>query len=453
MRRLGWCGGLALVAALAACDRDGGGGSDGGPRVDGGADAGPGVDGGSMDAGSLDAGGFPDAGSPDAGSPDAGLHPAACDAPIPALGFEPIAGDTTFDQPVFLTQPAGSTDLFVVERPGRIRIVREGAVLAQPFLDITAQTGDYTFAGGDERGLLGLAFHPDYAENGRFFVFFSPTDGRRANIVAEGARSEADPDRAEATVTTVIELTDDTRNNHNGGTIAFGPDGYLYVGTGDGGGAGDPDDNGQDLGTLYGKILRLDVDGDAPYESPADNPFVGVASARAEIWAYGLRNPFRFSFDRATGDLWIGDVGQGAWEEIDFQPASSEGGENYGWNAFEGNHAFAGGGPLRTGSTHVPPITEYSHADGRSVVGGYVYRGGAIPELRGAYLFADSYSDFVRAMRVCDGEVTLSPQRVDALSRPMDGGAALVSFGEDQAGEIYLVYLGAGEVNRVIAAE
>src|SRR5690606_7833833 len=210
----------------------------------------------------------------------------------------------------------------------------------------------------------------EYASNGRFFVVFAPTDGRSVNVVAEGSRSDGDPDRAEPALTTVIELTNDTRPNHNGGTIAFGPDGLLYVGTGDGGGSGDPDDNAQDLGSLYGKLLRLDVDGEAPYESPSDNPFVDVAGAKHEIWAYGLRNPFRFSFDRETGDLWIGDVGQGLWEEIDFQPASSAGGENYGWNAFEGTHAYAGGGPLRAGATHVPPITEYSHDEGRSVGGG-----------------------------------------------------------------------------------
>lgn len=443
MRRLRMAGGLALVLALAGCSGRDGADADGGSGIDGGStpiDGGPGVDAGQE---GDDGGG---------GGTDAG-PPVACDAPIPALAYEPIAGDTVFDQPIFVAQPAGSSDLYVVEREGRIRIVRAGAVLPEPFLDISAQTGDYGFTGGDERGLLGLAFHPQYTTNGRFFVFFAPTDGRQANIVAEGSRSSVDPDRADASVETVIELTGDTRRNHNGGTIAFGPDGYLYVGTGDGGGGGDPDDNGQDLSTLYGKMLRIDVDGGTPYAVPSDNPFVGMAGVENEIWAYGLRNPFRFSFDRETGDLWIGDVGQDLWEEIDFQPASSSGGENYGWNAFEATHAFGGGGPLREGSTHVTPITEYSHDDGQSVVGGHVYRGSAIPGLRGAYLFADSYSDFVRAMRVCEGAITLAPQRVDGLSRPMGGGAALVSFGEDQSGELYLVYLGVGEVVRVIAAE
>jgi len=446
---------VGLVLALGAgCGEpegtvvDGGGaapdaasGDDGGREVDAGTAAGDG-------GGASDAGGVVDSGA----GADSGI-PTACDAPLPDLTGERISMGA-FQEPVFLAQPSGSTDLYVVERRGRVLIVRGGTTLGTPFLDIRSQTGGYGSAGGDERGLLSIAFHPDYATNGRFFLGLTPTDGRTVNLVAEGRRSAGDPDVAEAAITTVLESANDSRPNHNGGFVAFGPDGYLYVGFGDGGGANDPDRTGQNLGTLFAKILRVDVDGATPYAIPSTNPFRGVSGAREEIWAYGVRNPWRFSFDRASGDLWIADVGQNLWEEIDVQPAGSMGGENYGWNAFEGDHSFRGGVPLRAGSTHTAPVYEYAHEsadttpdNGVSVTGGYVYRGTAIPSLAGAYVFAD-LNGSTAGFRLCDG--------APAALRTFDGlnaipGRYIVSFAEDQSGQLYVLFA-SGEVYRIIAA-
>jgi glucose/arabinose dehydrogenase len=450
---------LWAIALLAACDEapsdtDAGPGRDAGLGRDGGeVDAGE-VDAGNLDSGApLDAGPRDDTGVPedagpgsfDAGSGDAGAMTVACDAPIPPLGVEPITA-TRFSSPLYVAQPPGSTDLYVVQRDGRIRIVRDGTVLATNFLDLSGRLSG-TPTGDAEWGLLGLAFHPDYASNGRFFVAYTPSGGD--NIVAEGRRSAGNPDVAEPTVTPIVSVPD-FASNHNGGMLAFGPDGMLYVGTGDGGGRGDPRRTAQDLSSALGKILRLDVSTPGMARAPADNPFAGMAGADARIWAYGLRNPWRFSFDRETGDLWIGDVGQDRVEEIDFDARSSGGGDNYGWSAFEGTRGFVGGDMLRGPSPHHPPIVEYTHADGQSVVGGYVYRGSAIPGLRGAYLFGDSYEGWVRAMRACDGRVTRLPEDVPGLETGPSGRAGLVSFGEDNAGELYLVYL-TGQVMRIVA--
>jgi glucose/arabinose dehydrogenase len=413
---------IVLLAPLAGCD-NGGGGTDSGPQVD--------------------------SGPVDSGPPDTGMVMVACDDPIPSLEAVSISGGDTFSSPVFVAQPPGSTDLYVVERGGRVRIVRAGAIVPTPFLDISGDLGG-TPGGGAEWGLLSIAFHPQYAANGRFFIGWTPSGGN--NLVSEGTRSAADPDVADPTLTDILAVND-FASNHNGGLVMFGSDGMLYVGMGDGGGANDPMRTSQDMNEMLGKILRIDVSTPGAYTVPPTNPFVGMAGTRGEIWSYGLRNPWRFSFDRMTGDLWIGDVGQDNWEEVDFAAAAGGNlggrGDNYGWSDFEGTNNFAGdtlGGP----SPHTPPITEYDHGAGASIVGGYVYRGGAIPALTGVYLFGDSYSGFVRGLRQCGGSVTLGPSNIAGLDTGATGGAGLVSFGEDNAGELYLVYL-TGQVMRIQA--
>lgn len=333
----------------------------------------------------------------------------------------------------------GSERLFVVQRGGQVRVIDpDGALLATPFVDLS----DRVTAGG-ERGLLGLAFHPDFAANGRLFVHYSRL-GDGATVISEltaaGDRSSASP-ASERVLLTVSQPF----ANHNGGQIAFGPDGYLYIGLGDGGSGGDPQGNGQNRQTLLGKILRLSVDGSpAPgkaYGIPSSNPYAAGGSAPGaglpEIWAYGLRNPWRFSFDRGTGDLYIGDVGQNAWEEVDRQPVDSRGGENYGWNAFEGRHCFS----ACSGVTYVPPIAEYSHDMGCSVTGGYLYRGLRQPALKGFYLFGDYCAGTL--FTVPGGGGTLTPKPVAAT------GLQISSFGEGEDGEIYLVDLGGGGLYRV----
>lgn len=333
-------------------------------------------------------------------------------------------------EPVHLTAPAGERErLFVCEKGGRVRIVRAGKVAAEPFLDVAKRVSR-----GSEQGLLSLAFHPKYAENGRFFIYF--TDRKGDIRVVERRRAKADADGADPEWEREI-LTIEHRRfaNHDGGLAVFGPDGKLYVGTGDGGGGGDPFGNGQNPGALLAKLLRLDVDAadGKPYAIPRDNPFVGRAGFRPEIWAWGLRNPWRFTFDRETGDLYIADVGQDKWEEVDVAPAASRGGENYGWSILEGNHRFRGGETKGL----VAPAVEYAHDVGCSVIGGAVYRGAAIPELRGAYFYADYCTGVIRSFRWSAGKVT---EHVDwtALVNPrLD--SKWTSFGEDARGEMYLL--------------
>jgi glucose/arabinose dehydrogenase len=388
---------------------------------------------------------------PDTGV-DSGMTMVSCTAPIPALTAMPIT-TTMFSSPVHVAQPPGSTDLYVVQRGGLVRIVRGGTVLGTPFINLSSRLGG-TPTGGAEWGLLSIAFHPNYATNGRFFVGFTPNGGD--NIVAEGTRSAGSPDVANPTVTDLVTVPD-FAGNHNGGLVMFGPDGYLYAGMGDGGGGGDPGRTAQDMNDLLGKILRLDVSVPGVATVPATNPFVGMAGVRGEIWSYGLRNPWRFSFDRANGDLSIGDVGLNAWEEIDYDAATGSTtpggrGDNYGWSRFEGTRVYTGAGSgemIRGPSPHSPPITEYPHSEGSSVVGGYVYRGTSIAGLQGVYLFGDSYDGWVRAMRVCSGTIMTGPVNVPGLDSGATFGAGLVSFGEDNAGELYLVYL-SGEVMRVM---
>ena len=330
----------------------------------------------------------------------------------------------------------GSGRLFLVQQSGQIRVYNGASVLPTPFLDISSRV----LCCG-ERGLLGLAFHPLYENNGAFYVFYTNPSG---DLVIARYLVSADPNRADAaTEALILTVPHPTFGNHNGGQLQFGPDGHLYIATGDGGGGGDPDDNAQDLGSLLGKILRVEVGGGTGYTIPADNPFIGTAGARAEIWAYGLRNPWRFSFDRLTGDLLIADVGQSAREEIDFEASTSSGGTNYGWPCMEGTAPFrppedCGGASL------TPPILEYTHAFGCSVTGGYRYRGAGYPSLYGLYF----YSDF------CSGRIwAASPDGSGnwTTSELVDTPLSVASFGQDQAGELYLADYSGGVLYRITA--
>lgn len=333
-----------------------------------------------------------------------------------------------FNRPLYLTHAGdGSGRLFVLEQGGRVYILQEGQRLDTPFLDLTTLvSADANSFGYTERGLLGLAFAPDYATSGIFYVNY--TDRAGDSVVAR-YRVSADANVADSVSAEIILTVDQPYANHNGGHLAFGPDGYLYIGFGDGGSQGDPQGNGQRLDTLLGKLLRIDVSGETGYTIPADNPFVGTPDAQPEIWAYGLRNPWRFTFDRATGDLYIGDVGGSAWEEINFQPADSTGGENYGWSLFEASQARTAAGS--DGLTM--PIAEYSHSEGVSVTGGYVYRGERIPDLQGIYLYGDfGFGTIWAAWRDAVGAWQSAVYIANS-------GQVISSFGEDEAGELYIV--------------
>jgi glucose/arabinose dehydrogenase len=335
---------------------------------------------------------------------------------------------TGLDTPVGLANAGdGSGRLFVVEKPGRIRIIRNGSLLDTPFLNIRDRVG----SSGSEQGLLGLAFHPQYAQNGYFYVNYTDKNGN--TVIARFSVSAQDPNRADPTSEQRLISVSQPFRNHNGGEVTFGPDGYLYLGLGDGGSAGDPYGNGQSLDTFLGKILRIDVDQGQPYAIPQDNPFVGQ-NAKPEIWAYGLRNPWRFSFDRDTDDLFIGDVGQDSWEEIDYLPAGSPGGMNFGWDYFEGKHKYSDQAPPAS-FTWVAPVAEYSHDLGCSITGGFIYRGSQLPAWRGVYLYGD----------YCSGNVWGLVHNAqggwdDAML--FNDAANITSFGEDESGEIYLADYG-----------
>ena len=341
--------------------------------------------------------------------------------PAPAAGLRLVEVASGLDQPLYLTAPAGDTRLFVVEQTGRIRIVSGGALLPTPFIDLSAK-----ISAGGERGLLSMAFHPDYAHNGFFYVDYTDTQGdTRVERYHVGASANvADPASAQRVLTVAQPYA-----NHNGGLVMFGPDGYLYVGMGDGGSGGDPQGNGQNPAALLGKILRIDVNGAAPYAIPPTNPFVGQTGKRPEIWFTGVRNPWRFSFDREAGLLYLADVGQNAWEEVNVTPAAT-GGLNLGWNLMEASHCYGGGGCSQQGLTL--PVLEYSHADGCSITGGYVYRGSAVPAIRGHYFYADYCQGWIRSFR-WDGS-----QAVDRRSWDLGGIGNVTSFGEDAAHELYV---------------
>ena len=353
----------------------------------------------------------------------------------PALRLVTVASGIA--QPVSITN-AGDTRLFITSQKGTIEIWDGTQVLPQPFLDIRSLVSS-----GGERGLLSIAFHPHYAENGLFFVNY--TDRNGDTVVARYSVSASDPNRADPTSAHQILFVGQPFANHNGGQLQFGPDGFLYIGMGDGGSGGDPGNRAQNLGTLLGKMLRIDVNA-AEYSVPPSNPFVGQTSAHGEIWALGLRNPWRFSFDRATGDLWIADVGQGDWEEVDFQPATSIGGENYGWRRMEGMHCFNPSSGCRTDTSLVLPVIEYGHADGAcSITGGYVYRGTQFPRLRGMYVYGDFCNGMMfGARRAGDGTIT--------TSELFDANFNISTFGESADGELYVADYGGGRVLHVTDA-
>ena len=354
----------------------------------------------------------------------------------PALvGFrEMITGLT---EPVFITNAGdGSGRLFIVERAGRILLYKKRVLAPTPFLDIRSIVN----SAGGEQGLLALAFHPNYRMNGQFYTVFTDQSGNL--VLSRFTQSSSNPDLADPdSRITLLVIPHPVNQNHNGGTLAFGPDGYLYWSTGDGGSAGDPPNNAQNLNLLLGKILRIDVDHVDPglnYAIPPSNPFVGNPNARPEIWAYGLRNPWRFSFDRMTGDIFIGDVGQASREEIDFQPAASTGGENYGWRVMEGTLCY----DPATGcdqSGKVLPIIDYDHSLGCAVTGGYIYRGSLFPDMQGQYFYSD----------ICSGiifSIYHDPMTGWTGTQVVDTPYAISTFGEDEQGGLYFTDHYAGRI-------
>jgi glucose/arabinose dehydrogenase len=364
-------------------------------------------------------------------------------------------------QPVHVTAaPLDPHRLFIVEQRGQILIWRDGLLLASPFLSIRGKvfcgerSPDTPCGGGDERGLLSMAFHPNFEENGWFFVNY--TNNSSDTVVARYSVSAADPDRADPDSERILFTVDQPFSNHNGGQVAFGPDGFLYVGMGDGGGRADPLEASQDDERVLGKMLRLDVDvAGAPYfRVPDSNPNPKLPGLLGLIWAKGLRNPWRFSFDRDVGDLYIADVGQNRFEEIDVQPAGSTGGENYGWDIFEASTCFEPE-PLFADCPDPPtafvhPVLEYGRTDGVSVTGGFVYRGCALPDLSGTYFYADFGSAFIRSFELVGG-AALNQQDWTAELGPGSRVSirAIASFGEDARGEIYIVDRG-GEIFKIV---
>ena len=356
---------------------------------------------------------------------------------LPSLNVEPAFPNVELGRMVHLTYPPGGGDrLYLVLQPGLIVSFenRQDVEALAVFLNITERVSDQ----GNEEGLLGLAFDPNYESNGYFYVYYSAANPRRSVI----SRFSVESGKGDGFSEKQVMVIPQPYSNHNGGHIVFGPDGHLYIGVGDGGSANDPQGNGQDKTTLLGTILRIDVstiDSEGRYTVPPDNPFVGEGGGvREEIWAYGLRNPWRFNFDRVAGDLWAADVGQNAWEEVDIiRP-----GLNYGWNIMEGAHCFAGGRSLGSLLRRGPeecdrdglelPVVEYGRDGGCSITGGYVYRGARLPSLAGAYVYGDFCSGKIWAVRQEDGDVTEHRLLVDS-------GLRLAAFGEGQEGELYML--------------
>jgi glucose/arabinose dehydrogenase len=360
------------------------------------------------------------------GAPTPSGSPAAGDLAGARVALTQVA---KLDSPTGMAVRQGDPALYFIEQPGRVRRLHGEQMEAQPALDIS-----HMVRSGGEQGLLGIAFSPDGAY---MYLDFTDTNGD-THVIEYAMRSN----NIDSSTRRGVLFVKQPYPNHNGGQLAFGPDGYLYIGLGDGGSAGDPQGNGQSLRTLLGKILRISPrpSSGKPYGIPQDNPFVGRSDALPEIAAYGLRNPWRFSFDSATGDLWIGDVGQNDWEEVDHQRAGSHGGQNYGWNRLEATHPYKG----QRLANAVPPVVEYSHDGGNcSITGGYVYRGSALPALRGAYLYGDYCGGWIAAVAV-DG---------DSMSQPKQLGlhvSQLSSFGVDQSGAIYAMSLD-GPIYRLVA--
>jgi len=356
-----------------------------------------------------------------------------------ALRLSRVAGG--FSRTLFVTNAHDRTNrLFVVEQGGRIKVIKAGVVLARPFLDIHTLVSCC-----GERGLLGLAFHPAYATNGKLYVNYTNVNGN--TVVAEYRRNSTNPDRANSTGRVLLRVIQPYAN-HNGGMLAFGPDGYLYIGTGDGGSAGDPGNRAQNVGSVLGKILRIDVNhrtGTLQYGIPSANPFVG-RTGDDRIWSYGLRNPWRFSFDRTTGDLWIGDVGQNRYEEIDRSTRASGGGRgrNFGWRVMEGRACYSPPTGCNT-SGKTMPLAVYSHTYGCSVTGGYVYRGAEFPAMAGAYIFGDYCSGRIWAV-VAGGASTQTPRLL------LDSGHSISSFGESEGHSLLMTDLASGEIFKLKGA-
>jgi glucose/arabinose dehydrogenase len=378
-------------------------------------------------------------GNPGLTGPGAAPLPAPTPVPTPVtLALRQVASG--LDSPVFLTSPAGDRRQFIVERAGRIRILQDGLVLALPFLDISARVST-----AGEGGLLSMAFHPQYASNGQYFIYYTAVN---QDIVVERRSVSPNPSLSDPTsALEIIRIAHPGFTNHYGGLLAFGPDGYLYLGTGDGGGGGDPARNAQNLGALLGKLLRLDVNAataGAGYAIPASNPFVGQAGRRAEIWAYGLRNPWRFAFD--ASQLYIADVGQDRREEVNINLVSLAG-LNYGWNITEGSLCFNAATCNSAGL--VAPAFEYDHGAGNingcSITGGYVYRGVAIPELAGRYFYSDYCGGYLKSF-VASGATVL-----ELTDWGIPKQSAIVSFGRDADGELYLI-AGGGTIYKIIRA-
>nr|WP_290669028.1 PQQ-dependent sugar dehydrogenase [Ardenticatena sp.] len=344
----------------------------------------------------------------------------------PRIALEPFVSLGEGDLVYMTSIGDGSGRLFLVQRQGFVYEIRDGAIDSTPFLDVSALVE----TGFVEQGLLSLAFSPDFAQSREFYINYTAKSGRGDTIVARyrvGADGRADPTSAR----TILQI-DQPAANHNGGLLLFGPDGYLYIGTGDGGAAGDPWNNAERLDTLLGKLLRIDVIGQETYAIPRGNPFDPADGQKAEIWAYGLRNPWRFSFDRLTGDLYIADVGQDAWEEVNFTPAGSPGGLHYGWDTMEGAHCFEPPEGCDT-SGKVLPVAEYDHSFGCSITGGYVYRGTRFPSLSGTYFFGDYCSGRIWGLRQHNGQWQ--------LAELLDTNVFISSFAEDEAGELYVLDL------------
>jgi glucose/arabinose dehydrogenase len=361
------------------------------------------------------------------------------DPAVNQVGVQPFLEG--FNQPLFLTHAGDESGrIFVVEKEGTIRIVAEGATVDGTFLDIS----DRVTTGGNEQGLLGLAFPPNCAESGYFFVNYTNLSGD--TIISRFQVDPANGDAADAGSEFLVMEIDQPARTHNGGMLAFGPDGYLWIGTGDGGGGGDTYGNGQNPSSLLGKMLRIDVTSDpsVPYVVPADNPWISAdwngADVLDEVWAIGLRNPWRYSFDRFTGDLWIADVGQNVYEEVNYTVMGTPGGLNYGWPIMEGQHCFSGDNCDQ--SRLELPVAEYDHSKGCSITGGYVYRGDAYPMLRGVYIFADYCSGIFWA-------TVPNPDGTWNTTEMVDTDVLVSSFGEDENGELYVTDLNTGVIYQV----
>jgi glucose/arabinose dehydrogenase len=352
---------------------------------------------------------------------------------IPEFNLAVQEAAAGLSNPLYLTAPAGDSRLFVVEQGGRILIIKNGQVLQTPFLDISERVSS-----GGERGLLSVAFHPSYATNGLFYVNFTDVAG---NTRVERFSVSSNPDLAAAASSKLILTVAQPFANHNGGLNLFGPDGMLYIGLGDGGSGGDPQGNGQNRGALLGKILRIDVDRGDPYAIPSDNPFVGQQGARGEVWAFGLRNPWRFAFDRTAALLYVADVGQNQFEEVDVVVAN-RGGVNYGWNIMEASSCFGSSSCSQQG-LELPALV-YDHSGGAcSITGGFVYRGASLPEIAGHYFYSDFCAGFLRSFRYQNGAA--------ADRRTWDVGSigSITSFGEDSGGELYMTSSN-GRVYRIV---